>query len=82
MKIHQLKIKDVYARAVSDGSKRFELRKNDRDFKVGDLLKFNVIDSCFQMPFTYEITFVLKDVPEYGLKDGYCILGINPLTSR
>lgn len=36
MKIHELKIKDEYAAWVYGGYKRFELRKNDRDYQVGD----------------------------------------------
>ena len=33
---HQLKILPQYFQAVSIGDKTFEIRKNDRDFKVGD----------------------------------------------
>ena len=35
---HDLKIGPDYFDAVSDGIKRFELRLNDRDFRVGDRL--------------------------------------------
>ena len=37
-KIHELKIKPVYFEAVKEGIKTFELRKDDRNFKVGDIL--------------------------------------------
>ena len=30
----------------------------------------------------YRITYVLKDVPEYGLDSDYCILGIKKLEVR
>lgn len=35
---HNLKILPEYYIAVSDGSKTFEIRKNDRDFHLGDIL--------------------------------------------
>lgn len=38
MKIHELKILPEYFDAVISGRKRFEIRKNDRDYKVGDQL--------------------------------------------
>ena len=92
MKIHELKIKEKYYKDVALGYKTFELRKNDRDYQEGDLIKFTVVDKtpysrlkADQMcePYypaaeyaLFRITYVLKDVPEYGLDKDYCILGI------
>lgn len=36
--IHELKILHEYFEAVTSGRKQFEIRKNDRGFKVGDQL--------------------------------------------
>ena len=36
MKIHELKTLPEYFDAVFMGKKNFEIRKNDRDYKVGD----------------------------------------------
>lgn len=38
MKEHILKIAPEYFEAVENGSKTFEIRVNDRDFKQGDLV--------------------------------------------
>ena len=38
MKIHDLKSWPVYFQPMLDGTKRFEIRRNDRNFLVGDLL--------------------------------------------
>ena len=38
MKIHELKILPEYFEKLLDGSKTFELRKDDRGFKVGDII--------------------------------------------
>lgn len=91
MKIHKLKIKEEYYKAIVDGNKTFELRKNDRDYQVGDLIQFT--DDLFNQEKTtdkfmaekyypqpsetlFKITYILEGVPEYGLDTEYCILGI------
>ena len=38
MKIHELKLDTKYFNDVKSGNKKFEIRKNDRDFEVGDIL--------------------------------------------
>ena len=40
MKLHELKILHEYLVDVDLGKKTFELRKNDRDYQVGDLIRF------------------------------------------
>ena len=42
--IHELKIWPPYFDAVRSGEKTFELRKDDRGFKVGDFLALNEWD--------------------------------------
>lgn len=83
MKIHELKIHLNYYNSVYSGKKTFELRKNDRGFEVGDLIQFRVLgknlfglENSILAPEMYVITYILKDVPEYGLDKEYCILGI------
>ena len=44
--IHELKIQSEYFVAVNNKTKTFEIRKNDRDFKVGDKILLREIDSC------------------------------------
>ncbi len=38
MKIHELKLDEEYFDDVKSGLKTFEIRKNDRNYQVGDLL--------------------------------------------
>ena len=90
MKLHELKIKHEYLVEIVLGNKTFELRKNDRDYQVGDLIRFIDIkqdskgdcDIYIDKDTLYRITYVLKDVPEYGLDKDYCILGIKKLEVR
>ncbi len=80
MKLHVLKIKDEYFKQVFLRTKTFELRKDDRDYEVGDLIHFVNADGedfYYGMGNLYQITYILKGVPEYGLQDGYAILSIN-----
>ena len=42
---HALKINEQWFDAVAVGTKNFEVRKNDRDFKVGDTLLIEEWDS-------------------------------------
>lgn len=92
MKLHELTIEHEYLIEVDMGRKTFELRKNDRDYQVGNLIRFIDIgattrrdsykgdcDVYIDEDTLYRITYVLKGVPEYGLDDDYCILGIKKL---
>jgi hypothetical protein len=78
VKIHDLKIDPVYYKAVLSGSKRFEVRKNDRDFKIYDILLLREYDRNKNNYTGKEIRkkiYYILDNPEY-LREGYIILGL------
>lgn len=77
MQVHEIKIEEKYFNAIRNGVKLFELRKNDRNYQVDDLVKFIVNDRTND--YLYQITYVLENVEDYGLKKGYCIFGIKPV---
>lgn len=80
MTVHYLKIKPEYYKDVECGLKTFELRKNDRDFQVGDILMLIKLDdegNETDQVTRVKVTYILKDCPQYGLKEGYAILGID-----
>lgn len=77
-KIVQKKILPEYFEAIVDGRKTFELRKDEDDIQVGDMLNLLEWDG---EKFTGRqwmclITYVLRNCPEWGLMEGYCILGL------
>lgn len=78
-KKHELKILPKYFRQVKQGIKKFELRKNDRDYKVGDYVKLreyngeNYSGEFLWIKITYILDF--EEGKEFGLSPGYCILG-------
>ncbi|UIB81241.1 protein of unknown function DUF3850 [Flyfo myovirus Tbat2_7] len=48
MKIHELKLDIKYFKDVLNLKKTFEIRKNDRDFKVGDVLALSAYDNFYR----------------------------------
>lgn len=77
---HELKLYEDFADAVLCGDKNFEVRKNDRGFQKGDLVKFRVIDRAMKIATghplddeTFEITYVLNG---WGIEDRYVVFGI------
>jgi hypothetical protein len=84
-KVHELKSWPEFFAPVYDNVKRFELRLNDRKYKVGDNLHLQELDdfgkytgrSCMR-----RIVYMLEGVgpgaipPLCGLHRGYVILGI------
>ena len=42
--IHELKIQKQWADAKFAGEKHFEIRRNDRGFQKGDIVRYKVID--------------------------------------
>lgn len=81
MMTHELKILPKYFQAVWDGSKTFELRKDDRNYQRGDILVLTEWDGEKYTGSTIyvKVTYILQNAENYGLKDGYVILGIREL---
>ena len=77
-KTHELKIIEPYYSDMRSGKKNFEIRKNDRDFKVNDRLIFR----CYNLETkAYEkglplICSAIKYITDYQQKDGYVVLGL------
>lgn len=83
---HELKTWPEYYEAVVDGSKPFELRKNDRKFFVGDRLRLREYDPQTDL-YTGRwccvvVTYVMRDVERWGLPADMCVMGIRPLEAH
>lgn len=77
--IHNLKILKPYFDAVVSGDKTFELRKDDRPYRIGDTLVLNEIgagNAPTGRKIKKKVGYILRDCPEYGLFRGYCILSL------
>jgi hypothetical protein len=87
---HSLKCWPQYFAALLDGSKTFEIRKNDRNFAVGDVLVIRELcasDSETVNPAIYtgrvcvfDVTYVMTS-PAFVLP-GFAVLGIAKRSAR
>lgn len=87
MKTHELKTDSQVFKAVVDGLKTFEIRKDDRGFEVGDHLYLGETEHTGEemskgAPLLYTgywkevvVTYILRG-PVYGLAEGWVIMGI------
>jgi hypothetical protein len=78
---HFLKIQYKYFEAVRDGLKTFEIRKNDRNFKVGDhvVLKQLTENSNFNTEYTgYSLEFEIGYICDYAQKENYVVFSLIP----
>lgn len=77
--IHELKILHKYYVDIERGNKRFEIRKNDRNYMEGDYLALNEIDDegCKYTgrAMIVKVSYVFEG--SSYCKDGYVILGID-----
>jgi len=87
MTTHELKTWPQWFNDVLDGTKTFEVRKNDRDFKVGDILLLQefrpLVGTYTDRTCMKEITYILNPKLDpmrngelEGIQDGYVVLGL------
>ena len=85
MTTHRLKVLIKYADAIMNGTKTFEVRKNDRGYEVGDKIVFDVVTTegysigeAARHPLngaTYRIDYIRDDFE--GLAQKYVALAIS-----
>lgn len=75
---HSLKILPEFFEPVVDGRKTFEVRYNDRDFQVGDILNLREFNNgeYTGASFDVEVTYILGN-PKYCLEN-WVTMGIKP----
>jgi len=81
---HDLKVYPEFFEDVAYGNKPFEIRRDDRNYQVGETLRLREFRSAFHDgPSGYtgravivEVTYKLSWEQFEGLKKGYCALGL------
>lgn len=78
MKTIYLKTWPVFYQMMLDGTKTFDLRKDDRDFQAGDLVVQQEYEPETKTYTGREMTVgagrVFRNMSVPGLEDGYCII--------
>lgn len=76
MAVHELKIEPKYFAPVIEGIKTFEIRKDDRGYKCGDLLHLKEFDgeAFTGKSVIMEVTYITY----YNQVQGYAVLAISP----
>jgi hypothetical protein len=81
VKVHYLKTWTPFFDDIKSGVKQFEVRKNDRDYEVGDTLileDFNPIKGIHTGRWIPKlVTYVLND-PNF-VKEGFVIMGMQDI---
>lgn len=73
MKTHLLKLKPEYALAKILGIKSFEIRLNDRDFHLDDLVKYSCPDDEFLNFALKSRVYCITYICDYEQKNGYIV---------
>lgn len=96
MKTHEVKSWPEHFEAIKSGVKTFDLRRNDRDYHVADVLHIkewnpdivaNKVAGLTGRGIIKKITYVMQGVsdkpaPLRGLYADYCILGLADLEPK
>lgn len=79
MQIHRLKTLPSYFQALRIGDKTFEVRKDDRNFSVGDRLVLceydDLSDTYTGQELTYDVTYVMHG-GKFGLDGDHVVMGL------
>ena len=74
MVIHRLKILPEYFEAQKNRVKTFEIRKNDRNFKVGDKLMLYEINSKTKQKTGRVLEVQVTYITDYAQKEDYVVM--------
>ncbi len=76
LRVIKKKIEPKFFTDVVFKIKKFEIRKDEDDIQVGDILLLQEYENGVYTgrETGVEISYVLRDAEEYGLMKGYCII--------
>lgn len=75
---HELKVWIDYYEDIENGKRKFDVRYNDRDFKVGDILhlrEYNNIENYYTGREVSKIVDYISTDTTFGLKDNWIVMG-------
>ncbi len=72
-KVHVLKLQREYAHSKLNGIKPFEIRVNDRNFKVGDFVKYIIIEDEILNKVYEDRLYRIEYITHYKQMPGYIV---------
>jgi len=82
MNIHTIKLNEQFCDDVMEGLKTFEIRLNDRNYQVGDIIHFKPVTNDGNEYYhkivnrVYQITYIISG---WGLQNGYVAFSIKEI---
>lgn len=80
--IHELKTWPEYFEKVLTGEKTFEVRKDDRSFKIDDellLMEYDPTNDKYTgRQVSKQVSYILNG-PSFGIREGFCVMGFKQL---
>lgn len=82
MSVHELKVWPDFFPALLDGSKPFEIRRNDRPFAVGDVLWLREyspgLDEYTGREIRRRVTYLMDGIFAFafGVREGFVLMGL------
>jgi len=80
---HELKTWPEFFDAIAAGRKAFEVRRDDRGFQVGDVLRlveYEPRDQTYTGLAVERVVTYKMDGGKFGVEPGHCVLGLGPIT--
>ena len=82
---HKLKTYPKYFDAVARGEKRFEIRRDDRNYQPGDLVTLQRFHPGTQQytgaEMDFQIGYVLRHAQVFGIEKGHCVFDLKEVHS-
>lgn len=82
-KLHNLKIEKQYIEPIVEEEKTFEIRYNDRNYQVGDVIKFvPTTDSYYGDIIKYKFYVITYIFNNFGLNENYIVFSFKELIDK
>jgi hypothetical protein len=75
---HELKTWPEYFEEVMKGNKPFEIRRDDRNYQIGDTLilqEYTMTNGYTDREVVADVTYIFPG-GSFGVEDGYCVMGL------
>ena len=80
--VHELKVHIEYFNHLKSGIKDFEVRRNDRDYKLGDellLKEYNPVTQSLTGNFIHRLVVYILEGGQFGVQKGYIVMGLKKI---